>query len=393
MNKLQPYLDNKLLRKSSLGDVDIYCYTSNCFWDKDSWDDITKSHRGRIYYKGKSVNCPLPKIFNIGEQPETALDVIEHKMATIPYTIMDKANGHLFMASVYDVEGELHVTYHTKGSLPVEGNDLLNNDIALFKQYIEEKLLSVGNKIRNLTLMFEAIVEHDKHTLYENQVATYGNNQFVLLAGSYLTPDGWRFFDRVNLKALSMMLGCPIVKVYNPEELPISLNNWYTSTGVEGYVIRFEDGSYVKIKTKEYWLLRSKNDLSADRIMQIFRGGGFDRMEHKLPEELALSLKKTLLKYFKGWYLYDYVDISCREVERYFEMDVSREALRKIVSGATDLTERQKTYLYDCISDKERDYTKSKHIRKKFIRCYESSKSLRQGLQDAIRLDIIRLFE
>ena len=322
------YVEKGLLNKQTFEineDVELFCYTADCFFGEDTWDDITKKHRGRVYYKGQPVNKPFDKIFNLGEMPETEVNRIKKRMETEPYDVYDKANGHLFILSIFDTgDGQIGVIPHTKGSFGHDKNELLENDIYKFFAKYQSYMVSIARTFRNMTFMFEAIVDHDRHTLFENQKERYeiDENDFVLL-GAYTKKDvppenkkseyddliyGWTPIDRTILESMAQKMGCPIVEKYeNMGNDPIS---WRDHKDTEGYVIHFlNDDTRCKIKTKEYWALRFKKDLTPNRLLSMYRAGGHDRMHLKLPEEIAEGAMDIIVNEHKMWYMHIFVDI------------------------------------------------------------------------------------
>ncbi len=297
--------DEGLLKITQLPDnprLELVCYTKQCFFGKDTWNDVTTTHRGRLYYDGHPVNKPFDKIFNVGEVESTYNEVIRKRMAQQNYEVYDKANGHLFIVSSFlDLEGNQHLAYSTKGSFPGPDNDLLNADVKLFKEQHENDMMMMCQEFPIGTWMFEAIVDHDKHSMYEQQVEQYGNNTFVLLGCNMMVFKEWRDVDYKYLKRMAGIIGTPVVKKYSSDLG--DLDEWKDHSNIEGYVIKFDDGFRCKVKTTEYWQNRFKNELTADRIVGVYRGGGVDRMRIRLPEEMAEQAIEVVTQHHYMWYL------------------------------------------------------------------------------------------
>ena len=301
--------------------LEVFCYTQETFWDSE-WNDITLSHRGKIYYKGLPVNYPFPKIFNLNEHESTKEDVIFEKMKTSPYEVLHKSNGHLMIASVFEADGEVKVVYSTKGSLPNDGNDLLNKDIEILKeQGYDTKIRDIYNRFQmRFTFMFEAIVEHDKHTLYDQDVARYGGkkNNFVLL-GVYSEKNHPRSASHDALTILANEYDFDLVECF--DEMDGDVHSWFDHKDTEGYVIHFTDDSdlRVKIKTKDYWLMRSRKDLRPENIVGMFRAAGFDRLHKNLPEEVAVQMCEIVHEVFTEWVVYEWGWLSESTEARYLD--------------------------------------------------------------------------
>lgn len=360
----------------------LFCYTKSCFFGKDTWNEITKSHRGQLYYENKPVNKPFKKIFNVDEVPETDHSLICERMKKEPYEILDKANGHLFIVSLFkDSKGEQHVVFSTKGSLPNPDNDLLNNDIKIFNALYGEKMDLLCNKMPYLTLMFEAIVSHDQHSMYELQVKQYGSeNCFVLLGASVglgyvfdeskcitkssiyhsaynkttLEEDPWVECNWEILSSIANIIGCPVVQIY--DELEGTPKMWKDHSDREGYVIHFlTNNDRVKIKTTEYWQNRFKKDLTPEAILSTFKSGGFDKIKDKLPEEIANKCISTIYDCF--WFWHNNLLIDSKKVFDYgkdhdFKLTPKQ---RKWIFTESDFSQYERIYLMMLADNKDVD--------------------------------------
>lgn len=388
----------------------LFCYTKTCFFGKDTWDEVTKSHRGKLYFENKPVNHPFTKIFNVDEVPETEHSLVYDRMQNEPYEILDKANGHLFIVSLFqDSKGEQHVVFSTKGSLPGPENDLLNDDIRIFAHKYAEQLDKLCEALPNTTLMFEAIVAHDKHSMYDLQVEQYGEeNDFVLLGAAInmarehvdvgneqvldgiqhskdnptlLCEDPWVESDWHQLLKLASFIGCPVVKCYDfIEGTPAS---WKDHTDREGYVIRFlRDNARVKIKTTEYWKNRFKKDLTPEVLLSTFANGGSDRMKEKLPEEIATKCIANIEGFFIAWYLDDLIQWRS-EVMPFLKQhnDTLSPEKRKWLFTESYFSTFQRQYIAAKVDNKHVDITKDKKLRQMFLDVAVQDNHIRESLE------------
>lgn len=303
ISEISDYVENKLIRLSSDGDYTIACYSKSCFFSGDAWDNKTKKHRGQLYYKNYKVNKPFDKIFNVGEVPETEEELIYYRMKTEPYDIYDKANGHLFIVSMfYDEFFDRQVVYSTKGSLPNENNELLNDDIKIFELLVPD-IHTMFLEYENVTLMFEAIVSHDKHSMYDKQVEIYGETDTFVLLGVNTRMEyneDWVDESYKKMEFFADSLNLPIIKKH--KHIQGKPTTWKDHKDIEGYVIKFLNGDRVKIKTTDYWKNRYKKDLSHDKILNVFKRGGKSRVFLKLPEELAKEVYEFISNEFSYWF-------------------------------------------------------------------------------------------
>lgn len=373
----------------------LFCYTKTCFFGKDTWDNVTKSHRGKIYFENKPVNHPFQKIFNVDEVPDTAHDVVCDRMGTDPYEVLDKANGHLFIVSMFqDSKGEQHVVFSTKGSLPNAENDLLNDDILIFAHKYAEQLDKLCTSLPNITLMFEAIVAHDKHSMYDLQVEQYGSeNDFVLLGAAInmarehidmgnedvldgiqhskenptlLSEDPWVESDWHQLLKLSQFIGCPVVTCYDHVEGTPKM--WKEHEDREGYVIRFlNDNTRVKVKTTEYWKNRFKKDLTPEVLLSTFKKGGRALMQDKLPEEIAESCILQIEMDMFYWYFNELIKFPT-EILPFLDKQnhVLQEHDRKWLFTESDFNQHQRSYIVAVVDGKDIEIVDKKNLRELF---------------------------
>jgi hypothetical protein len=272
VNDIDKYVDNKLIRfgfDQWNPNLAVACYTKACFFDRNSWDDVTKANRGTLFYREYQVNKPFDKIFNLGEVPETDVETVIERMKKEDFTVLDKVNGHLLILSIFPSEDGHQFVFSTKGSLPNDKNDLLNEDIRLFKEKHGKALKNIaygvaiesattdGTEMSGVTLMFESVVEHDKHTLWDKEVETYGANEFVLLGGTLTYHEDETFrvcdfaeYDPDQLEIIANVFGTKSVNIIT-EGTDRPIEDWFKDKNTEGYVIRFDNGDRVKVKTDE----------------------------------------------------------------------------------------------------------------------------------------------
>jgi len=349
---------------------ELFCYSRECFLSRTNWNELTKSHRGALYKNGRPVNKPFRKIFNIDEVEETERDKILKRMESEPYSVMHKANGHLFIVSSYlDEDFEQQLVMHTKGSLMNPENDLLYDDIQVFSGLYSKGLVNFLKAFPNATLMFEAVVAHDKHSMYDHDKERYGENAFVLLGVNVFEHNEWHELEPEGVKNVSKVLGCPHVDFFSTsEDLSKTFDAWYDHKNTEGYVIWFlNDGFRVKIKTKEYWANRFKKDLSVERILSMFKAKGDSKFQLKLPEEVSDDIIEIIDEAYRTWWSLHWIE--AHKISDFFEYDKElSDEERKELFTRTDITIQQKQFLLAISENKNPidEIWKSKKIRNAF---------------------------
>lgn len=368
---------------------ELFCYTKDAFFG-GSWTDDLKLARGLIFRDGVLINKPLKKIFNMNENEETNVDRLLDLIDSEYYEIMDKSNGHLFIITAYHHEGEVQIVYSTKGSLPNPDNELLNNDITLFKEKYENGLkrelsdIFLYSSAKAVTICTEAIVEHDRHTMYDLQVQEYGEDTFVVLGVSIDDHECGRNF----METFAQSVNLPCVKFYDEESAGVgrdvacgNFTNLLQRTGVEGYVVWFPRLQFrAKFKTTEYWKLRFMNEFSAERILEIFRGGGDDRLRHRLPEEIADQVIDIVGNYFRDFVVYQIVKIH-QLTDDDFKLS------GKELFGNDQLSMSQKHYLANPVNMPERSKS-NQDIRAQFeqFMLENLSNTFEEELQDIVSI-------
>jgi len=386
----------------------LFCYTKQCFFGKDTWNDVTTTHRGQLYFENKPVNKPFKKIFNVNEVDSTDHDLVCERMKNEPYEILDKANGHLFIVSMFkDSKGEQHVVFSTKGSLPNPDNDLLNDDIKIFISLYGDKMDQLCNKMPYTTLMFEAIVSHDKHSMYDLQVEQYGSeNCFVLLGASIglgyehgpdvaehifhskhnnttLLEDPWVESNWDSLNNIATFLECPVVQKY--DEVDGTPEMWKEHTDREGYVIHFlTNNDRVKIKTNEYWQNRFKKDLTPEVILSTFKSGGIQKLKDKLPEEIANQCVDKLTELFWLWHdtvLCDSIAIRNFLTENNYTLNGQD---RKWLFTESDFNQYERNHIVAFVDGSKKDLMGSKDHRNNFYEWAIQDDVIYDNLKDIV---------
>lgn len=298
----------------------IECYTKATFLDR-AWDEQTINARGHVYDEaGNLVSCPFPKIFNIGETPETQRHVVEDLLARhiSEVCIYDKYNGHL--AILFNYQGEWINT--TKGSFDHEFIDDDRKCIA--NSGLSDDVLDTLPS--NWTLLFEIIGEHDPHTMTPVHQNHEGCDNFAVLLGIYdrdtqkMVPawedafesrlDGLVEFPCVarsrDLAEIMPTIAQP-VSAYGDVSLDEALGHrraiisdiidgMYEERDTEGYVIHIPSIDY-RVKVKTHWFLveRYKHQFDNKKTKKIFlRHGSSEQAYEMIPEELHDAYTKVI---------------------------------------------------------------------------------------------------
>jgi RNA ligase len=276
---------------------------------EDTFDNIwAKECRGVVFDKdGNVISRPLTKFFNVNERPETHASALDW---TKIVRVMDKRDGSMihtvkvddlspFDCTTFDVKSKKSY----ESDVAVQAREFMAKNIN-FRDFCEHVTRN------NMTAIFEWTSPTARIVLY------YEDSGLQLLhirkndTGEYLMPDA--------LYDLASKFGIPVVE---PDSLALTLleddfsklfDLSQTLEGKEGWVIQFEDGNMVKLKTKWY--------LERHRAMTFLRERDIALMT--LREELD-DLKSLLVG--EGANIDEIIEIEARVVKMLNEIETSVE--------------------------------------------------------------------
>ena len=346
--------DGRLSRKTTTRngvDYEIYCYSKLAFF-AFNWDVILISHRGKIYRSDtfQPINNPIPKIFNIDEQPESSLERLEQLLKEESYEILDKVNGHLVIVSPDASTQFKNVLVSTKGSF--EGFAEQDEDL-LHRMGV---LRSIKHHSLNYTLMFECLAEYDKHLWYDEQKERYGGEDtMVLLAG--VDNNTGEEFTYEQLKQIAFTIGSPLTAKYAHLE-GTDVNKWFEHKGIEGYVVHFPAiGQRIKVKTKEYTTLRYMKEITSEKLVNFLYNSQMFNMYLEFDEEMYPILE-ALKRDMKNFLFFEVTRAKCPD-------DMTN---KPAIAADKELNTIQKAYF---LSDKSESYIDGMIERKGFRKSFK----------------------
>jgi len=205
---------------------------------------IRRECRGLLFHKDGTIMARrLHKFFNINERDETQFYEIDF---TRPHVILEKLDGSM----ITPVATEAGLRWGTKmGITDVSmGAELFvarHPDYARFAVYAA----SLG-----LTPIFEWCSRKQRI------VIDYPEDRLVLLALRNTVSGEYTSYDK--LVALAHYFNIDVVKTYvgNPMSMAHLMEETKDSEGIEGYIIRFDDGHMLKIKGEWYLRIHKTKD-------------------------------------------------------------------------------------------------------------------------------------
>lgn len=269
-------------------DLLIHNYTPVCQYSK-AWDELTLMCRGLITdLKGTIVARPFPKFFNLSEHE--GHEVSAHEGFRLPpinwqqdFTAVKKYDGSLgilYAAGPKIESPSLHLA--TRGSFTSE-------QALRGTQILHEKQYHTYTFDPNCTYLFEIIFPTNRI------VVDYDDMEDLVLLDVIETATG-RGLPHDMLSEIALDIGCPVA-----ERIPATAETLQTiaasnNTNEEGYVVRFEDGTRVKIKFEEYVRLhRLVTGVSTKSIWEsLANGQGVEELLDRVPDEFNAWVRGTV---------------------------------------------------------------------------------------------------
>lgn len=236
------------------GDLSLYCYTKRAVYEK-TWNRFTSVARGLVLDKAdrRIVATPFPKFYNLGEDGRTA--------PSSDFEAFEKLDGSLIIT--FHHKGRWHAA--TKGSF-----DSSQAKAAL-------AMHPLNRMEPGLTYLSELIGPSNKI------IVKYPRDEVRLL--SVYGKDG-REWTRQEIEALDLG-GMPLARFVASASLEELIARAASMPSEEeGYVLRFKDGTRLKLKGNEYRRLHALySNLSPLTVWDAMQTGSDEAMRRELPEE------------------------------------------------------------------------------------------------------------
>jgi RNA ligase len=270
---IEKYIDPNLFHiaeKDGYRVINYHVSTPETFPDiSDEKSKIVREFRGIIFdMDGNIIRRPLQKFKNLGESKETFLDNID---VSKPHKILNKIDGS--MIAVFKV-----------GERIIFGTKLGETEVSRYPQEFAE---ARANYMQFVT----AILDTGATPIFEwvsnknRIVLDYGEDQLILTAirkwysGDYLSYD--------QMKEYASWFEIPVVKMYNGVLSQSLIDKTRLSEGVEGVVVRFDDGGMVKLKADQYVAMhRAKSDINSEKnVVPLILDSKIDDLKPILPKD------------------------------------------------------------------------------------------------------------
>lgn len=268
------------IQKHPAYDLLIFNYTALCQFEA-AWDEHTLMARGLITdLEGVIVARPFRKFFNLSEHQGTdcKLPPVDWGQS---FTVHEKLDGSLGI--LYPTPDGHRVA--TRGSFTSPQSQ---KGTELWLERYAGKPLCPG-----YTYLFEILFPENRI------VVDYGTREDLVLLDVVRVSDGFGSpWEEVEGEA--RRLGCPAAKRFTELETAERIQAHAATpaehpTNAEGYVLRFDDGTRVKVKLDEYVRLhRLLTCLNARHIWEnLAAGKSLEDLLNRVPDEFNAWVKQT----------------------------------------------------------------------------------------------------
>lgn len=234
---------------------------------KPKWSMQMRMSRGITFdtQTGDVVSFPYEKFFNMNEYIDGDLAGLAKKVATQKYIATEKVDGILIHA-FYDKHND-SVRLGTRAMLDPDGKGFIDTAEKLMKR--GGRYEDIKNHLRNGNSMVLELID-PKYRV----VIGYGNKSALVLHGVRdLKSSKMMEFEDTRAFAKNMGLDSVNGRQFSSFE-ELSDFQKKSKEDVEGFVLRFEDGSMIKAKTEAYFdKLKGLKALSYPKIADSILAG------------------------------------------------------------------------------------------------------------------------
>ncbi len=228
--------DNFYKKEITKGNIKLYLYNYMISdYDVFASDPLSRELRGLVISEDNEIFLSVPKFFNLNEIEETQYNLLKDKKIK---KIQEKLDGSLI--TPIRINGE--IIMKSKGSFESDQSTLAQSicDSSPDLQFFILDMYDNG-----FIPYFELTGEENQHVLEYDY-----NSRLTLIM---VRNENGEFIDinKFGYKYTAESFDYTLDEMKNMQKL---------DKGKEGWVVKFEDGLIIKIKTEEYFILHKLND-------------------------------------------------------------------------------------------------------------------------------------
>lgn len=259
-NKLNKEVELGNVRRSEFEDLYLYKYSEDCAFNKN-WNEWNRQARGIIFRKDAEIVArPFSKFFNLFEMPETMPEALPR----LPYEVQEKVDGSCGSAFRHNGAWRLATPGAFESEQALYGTELL-------KKYNWDVLPL------DVTPIFEIVYPGNRI------VIDYNGEEFLSLLAIFEKNGQEWHSSRVDQIAHQGRFKRPRYYTIDPLNAAFEENT-------EGYVVRYENGFRLKIKSPIYSQIHKLlGYLSPKGVIELLQGKEYGITIKQLPPAIAKS--------------------------------------------------------------------------------------------------------
>jgi RNA ligase len=267
---LQVEVEKGYVNKINSGELSLFNYRQSCQNDK-AWNDFSLVARGIVLHipSQKIVALPFPKFFNYGENG--------YDLPELDFYTTEK------------LDGSLGVIYFWNGRWCVNTRGAFDSWQSNWAEEWLKTHIKTENLDKSTTYLVEIIIRENRI------VINYQFEGLVLLSAYQLNTGEELTTQKLDSVAAECGFNRPLYYSQPFEELLHVAES--LPANQEGFVVRFSDGTRVKIKGAEYCRIhRLISDVTPLGVWRsIMAGDDLDKMKLQLPEEYRNDYDRIIL--------------------------------------------------------------------------------------------------
>lgn len=264
---------------------DGYQVIDYVFEGEDTFDDpIRLECRGITFdQSGRLIRRPLRKFWNLNQKP----GVLAHEVDfSKPHAITRKEDGSMIAPAI--VDGRV-----------VPMTRMGYTDVAMKA----EKMLADSASAAIEGVLHYGITPIFEFTAPDNRIVIrYDEPQLTLLAARYMVSGA--YLSRADLEGMAREIGFPLVQFFPSDwnDANAFLDYARAIRGAEGFVVRFDDGLWVKAKGDDYVLKHKAKDsvLREKNVLALVLNGELDDVIPLLEPEDADQIEQYRIDVLNG---------------------------------------------------------------------------------------------
>lgn len=202
---------------------------------------------------GRIIARPLHKFFNVGEKPDTQPHLLDFDQ---PHVVVEKMDGSMIHPAFVD------------GRLRFMTRMGCTDHAAKAERHLTDDIREWCHANRELTPIFE-------WTAPDNRIVVpYADSRLTLLAVREV--ESGHYLPRYDLEGVALLLGVAAVPLHSPGT--DFLAHARAIRGLEGFVVRFANGLWVKAKGEDYVLKHKAKEsvLQEKNVLALVLRGELD---------------------------------------------------------------------------------------------------------------------